>query len=92
MLPGIPAALFMAFAKMLLKASSLRDHALERMIGGVHPVARWQSIPTRASKKLIEKITRGSGRNVRSSSGEREQSDDIAAMAIRWRALRESIF
>jgi hypothetical protein len=91
MLPGIPAALFMAVTQMLLKASSSRDDALERMIPGVHPASR-KSISGNASHQLAGKITGGSSRNVRSSRGEREQSDDIAVMAIRWRALRESIF
>ena len=91
MLPGIPAALFMAVTQMLLKASSSRDDALERMIPGVHPASR-KSIPGNAAENLPEKIMRGLSRNVQLSCGQRELSDDIAVMAIRWRALRESIF
>ena len=89
MLPGTPAALFMAVTKMPLKASSSRDHALEWIIASANPGSRKSALP-RAAHQLAGKITGGSSRNVRSSRGEREQSDDIAA--IRWRSLRESIF
>jgi len=37
-----------------------------------------------ASKIAVEKITRGVVRDVRTFCGEREQSDDISVMAIRW--------
>ena len=81
----------MAVTKMPLKASSSRDDALERMIPGVHPASR-KSISGNASENLPEKIMRGLSRNVQLSCGQRELSDDIAVMAIRRRALRESIF
>jgi sigma-B regulation protein RsbU (phosphoserine phosphatase) len=32
----------------------------------------------------VEKITRGVVRDVRTFCGEREQSDDISVMAVRW--------
>jgi len=39
----------------------------------------------------VEKITRGVIKDVRTFCGEREQSDDISVMAIRWRGFKESI-
>lgn len=38
----------------------------------------------------VEKITRGVIKDVRTFCGEREQSDDISVMAIRWRGFKES--
>ena len=92
MLPGIPAALFMAVTKTLLKARSLSDRPMERMIAWADHTFRLQSILAGAGEIADEKITGAAAKNVRSFRGEREQSDDMPVMAIRRRALKESIF
>jgi len=92
MLPGIPAALFMAVTKKLLKARSSSGSPMGRMKSGPHAGLRLRPIPGWGVEKPVEKIPRGMAGDVRSFRGEREQSDDIPVMAIRWRALKESIF
>jgi hypothetical protein len=87
MLPGIPAALFMAVTKTLFKAASLRDHLKDRAMAGLDGASRRRTIFTG-----LEKITRGLARDVRLVCGERELGNAIAVMAIRWRASKESIF
>ena len=39
----------------------------------------------------VEKITRGVVRDVRTFCGEREQSDDISVMAVRWQGPAPSV-
>jgi hypothetical protein len=93
MLPGIPAALFMAVTQKLPKASSSSDRSLGRiMAGAARPTCAQRLLPVlaNATGMLIKKITRGEVKDVRSFRGEREQSDDV--LAIRWRALKVSIF
>jgi len=91
MLPGIPAALFMAVTQKLLKAGSSSDRLMKRMTAGHYRTRRLQWMIERSAEMMIEKITRGAVKDVRSFRGERERSHDIPVMAIRWRALKESI-
>jgi hypothetical protein len=42
------------------------------------------------AERPVEKTTRVVVKDVRCFRGKREQSDDIPAMAIRWRGLKES--
>jgi len=92
MLPGIPAALFMAVTQTLFKAGSARDRAAERMIAGPNLALRLRWFLASAGKIAAEKITRAAARFVRLSGSERVQGDDMPVMAIRRRALKESIF
>ena len=46
--------------------------------------ARLECVLKDVGTLAVEKITRGVVRDVRTFSGEREQSDDISVMALRW--------
>ena len=94
MLPGIPAALFMAVPKTPLQASPSSGRLMERMMAGVNSTSRWRwvrRVCARAAEISVEKITRVAVGVMRSSAAEREPSDDIPVMAIR-RGLKEFTF
>jgi sigma-B regulation protein RsbU (phosphoserine phosphatase) len=49
-----------------------------------YSTTRLESVLQAVGTLAVEKITRGVVRDVRTFSGEREQSDDISVMALRW--------
>jgi sigma-B regulation protein RsbU (phosphoserine phosphatase) len=55
-----------------------------------YSTSRLESVLAHISDLPVEKITRGVVKDVRSFCGEREQSDDISVMAIRWRGPKET--
>jgi sigma-B regulation protein RsbU (phosphoserine phosphatase) len=52
--------------------------------GNFYSNARLECVLRDVGNLTVEKITRGVVRDVRTFCGEREQSDDISVMALRW--------